>query len=581
MSVSFDLIESLIQQKRLSKTDADRIQNDAKRRGVDVELVLNESGVVAEDDIVALKAKATGLPSKLFAKDEAVPKEVLSLIPQESARFYQMMCFAKDKSTMSVGMVHPENTKAQDALQFIAQGLGVTLKFFVIRYSDWTRFVSGYSSFGEAIAASLSSLKGQQQEKNYMPGHVTISFDNMQSIKSEETPIIKIVSDIMRHGISEHASDIHIEPEPARVRVRYRIDGDLASALYLPLEVHQAILSRIKIMANIKIDETRVPQDGRFSGMVDGKQIDFRVATFPTANGEKVAIRILDPSVGLMSLEELGFSPWNFEKAKLALKKPFGMILVTGPTGSGKSTTLYAMLQAMNQDGVNIVTLEDPIEYFVPGINQSQVIPEIGYTFGFGLRSILRQDPNVVMVGEIRDQETAELAVHAALTGHVMLSTLHTNNALGTVPRLIDLQVQRFLIPSTLNIIISQRLVRKLCDNCKKPVQASGEAEKAIIDALSALPEDIKAQLPYKKPYTLYEPVGCDVCKGKGTKGRLGVYELLVMTPEMESLILSGTSDAKLPDEARRQGMTTMRQEGVLQALAGKISFAEVVKETA
>ncbi len=581
MAVPFDLLDTFVEQKRVSKTDASRMRDDAKRRGVDVELVLGESGLVSPADVAKLKADAFGLPVKTFGKDEQVPKEVLSLIPQESARFYQVVAFAKDSAALSVGMVHPENSKAQEALKFIAQGLGVTLKLFAIAYADYARFVSGYSTFGEAIAQSLKTFKQDDSQKNYLPGHVSISFDNMQSLKSEETPIIKIVSDIVRHGISERASDIHIEPEPARLRVRYRIDGDLASALYLPLEVHQAILSRIKIMANIKIDETRVPQDGRFSGMVDGKQIDFRVATFPTANGEKVAIRILDPSVGLMSLEELGFSPWNLEKTKGALLKPFGMILVTGPTGSGKSTSLYAMLQALNQDGVNIVTLEDPIEYFVPGINQSQVLPEIGYTFGFGLRSILRQDPNVVMVGEIRDQETAELAVHAALTGHVMLSTLHTNNALGTVPRLLDLGVQRFLIPSTLNIVISQRLVRRLCDNCKKQVQASGEVEKVIADALAALPEPVKAQVPYKKPFALYEPVGCDVCKGKGTRGRLGVYEILTMTPELEAIVLAGTADDKLAAEARRQGMTTMRQEGVLQALAGKISFAEVLKETA
>ncbi len=252
------------------------------------------------------------------------------------------------------------------------------------------------------------------------------------------------------------------------------------------------------------------------------------------------------------------------------------MILSTGPTGSGKSTTLYAMLQILNQDGLNVVTLEDPIEYFMDGINQSQVIPEIGYTFGSGLRSILRQDPNVIMVGEIRDQETAELGVHAALTGHVMLSSLHTNNAVGSIPRLIDLGVQRFLLPATITIIVSQRLLRTLCDQCKKPVQATGEMEKVIGDALATLPDGIKKQIPFKKPYTIYEPVGCSACKGKGTTGRIGAYEILRMTPELESLILEGGGEAKIFEEAKSQGMTTMKQDGVLKVLNGITSLEEL-----
>jgi type IV pilus assembly protein PilB len=333
-------------------------------------------------------------------------------------------------------------------------------------------------------------------------------------------------------------------------------------------------------MANLKIDETRVPQDGRFRTIIDQREIDFRVSTFPTAAGEKAAIRILDPATGLKGLAELGFSNWNLEIIKEGIEKPFGMILATGPTGSGKTTTLYAILQILNQVGTNIVTLEDPIEYFIDGLNQSQVLPEIGYTFATGLRQIVRQDPDIIMVGEIRDTETAELAVHAALTGHLVLSTLHTNNAIGVVPRLVDLGVQPFLLPATLNLMLSQRLVRRLCPDCKKPVAAEARLEKVIEMALNELPKVVREKLPYQKPYTIYMPQGCETCNHKGTLGRIGVHEILKMTPELERSILSGISEASLKAEARRQEMMTMRQEGVLKALEGIVSLQEVIQET-
>jgi len=581
MAASFDLLSALTERGKLSRQDAERVRKEAAHRGVEPDRVVYEQSLVSESDMATVKADALGLEKKQFGQDETIPRDVLQAIPQESSKFYRMLALASDSTTLSVGMVYPEQTKGQEAAAFIAKGLNKQLRMYVITPSDFDRLFKGYSSFGEDIASALATIKKQTKGQSVTIGSMVMNLDDASSLKSEETPIIRMVSDMVAHGINEHASDIHIEPERTRLRIRYRVDGDLYSALYLPLEVQPAIVSRIKIMANLKIDETRAPQDGRFSAIVSGRQIDFRVSTFPTANGEKVAIRILDPSTGLRTLEQLGFSQWNFAKAQDALKKPFGMILATGPTGSGKSTTLYAMLQVLNQDGLNVVTLEDPIEYFMDGVNQSQVIPEIGYTFGSGLRSILRQDPNVIMVGEIRDQETAELGVHAALTGHIMPSSLHTNNAVGAIPRLIDLGVQRFLLPATLTIVISQRLLRALCDQCKKPVQATGEMEKIISDALATLPDEIKKQVPFRKPYTVYEPVGCSACKGKGTIGRIGAYEILHMTPELESLILNGQGEANIFEEAHRQGMTTMRQEGIFHALNGKVSLAEVIRETA
>jgi type II secretory ATPase GspE/PulE/Tfp pilus assembly ATPase PilB-like protein len=348
----------------------------------------------------------------------------------------------------------------------------------------------------------------------------------------------------------------------------------------LPLEIHLPIVSRIKIMSNLKIDELRIPQDGRFRSIIDERVVDFRVSTFPTSHGEKVAIRILDSTTGLLSIQQLGMSDVATNTIKEAIKKPYGMILITGPTGSGKTTTLYAMLQLLNKDGVNLVTLEDPVEYTLEGVNQSQVLPEIGYTFAKGLRHIVRQDPDIIMVGEVRDTETAELAVHAALTGHLVLSTLHTNNAAGVIPRLIDLGVQKFLLPSSINIMIAQRLVRRLCPHCKKEKVLSAKETQKIDDILSGLkPEDL-AKYNIKKPYKIYESVGCEECNNRGFKGRVGIYEILLMNKEIEEIIHSNFSESKLSFAMQNQGMLTLSQDGISKVLMGLTTLEEVLEET-
>jgi type IV pilus assembly protein PilB len=346
----------------------------------------------------------------------------------------------------------------------------------------------------------------------------------------------------------------------------------------LPPELAQPVTSRVKVISNLKIDETRIPQDGRFRSRIFDREIDFRVATFPTPLGEKIAIRVLDPTTGLKNFDALPLRDRNREIIKEALNKPFGMILVTGPTGSGKTTTLYAVLQRLNQEDVNIVSLEDPVEYFVSGINQSQVRPEIGYDFASGLRQILRQDPDVIMVGEIRDNETAGLAVQAALTGHIVLSTLHTNNAAGVIPRLIDMKVEPFLIPVAVAVMIAQRLLGTLCPDCKKPEEASPQLQELIRRTLADLPDSEKSK--YKEPYQIYHAAGCATCKGKGILGRSQIQEVLAMTPAMESIVASGTTTQKIVQEAKRQGMITMRQDGVLKALDGVFSIEEVIRET-
>ena len=578
---NFDPVQILVSQNKLSQDNAQKITIEANTRRVSTETVLLERNLISEDDLLKLKSNFFNLPLKIFEEKEIIPRETLLIIPQESAKYYQMISFGKDDKFLYVGMVDPTSSEAQNALKFIAQGLGLNLKIFVIKYSDFLKYLKSYTTFGEEVTLALSQIRQQiEGQTRVTKQRSIIDLDQSIASSSEEAPIIKLVSDIIRNAVNQRASDIHIEPERNRLRVRYRIDGDLSSVLFLPKEIHPSVLTRVKILSNLKIDETRIPQDGRFSALIGGKQIDFRVSTFPTANDEKVAIRILDPSVGLKTIDDLGVSSWNLEKIKQAMKKPFGMILVTGPTGSGKTTTLYAILQILSQDSTNVVTLEDPIEYFISGVNQSQVLPEIGYTFASGLRSILRQDPDIIMVGEIRDSETAELAVHSALTGHIMLSTLHTNNAIGAIPRLIDLGVQKFLIPPTLNVIVSQRLVRKLCNNCKKPIKANQEEEKLIDETLDSLPIELRKTLDYRKPYTIYEPVGCEVCKNKGFLGRTGIYEVLQMTNNLEKIILQNGGESNILEEAQNQKMIDLRIEAVLHLLEGIIPFSEVIRET-
>jgi len=388
------------------------------------------------------------------------------------------------------------------------------------------------------------------------------------------------VAVMIRHAVDGGASDIHIEPITDKLRIRYRVLGRLYSSLFLPITVHPAVVARVKILSNLKIDETRIPQDGRFSAKIAGKRIDFRVSTFPTSGGEKVAIRILDPEKGFRTFEKLGLEGRNFEAMKNSIQKPYGMILATGPTGAGKTTTLYAILQILNKEDVNVMTLEDPIEYHLEGVNQSQVRPEIGYTFATGLRHIIRQDPDIIMVGEIRDEETAALAIHSALTGHLVLSTLHTNNAIGVIPRLVDMGVEPFLIAPTLNIALAQRLVRVLCPDCKKRVKVSAEVRDLILKELEEIPLQIRETVKVPSPLYLYEPQGCKKCNHIGFSDQIGIFEVLSMTPELGQLVLKVLSEVEIEKEAIKQGRISMRQDGILKVLKGITTIEEVMRAT-
>ncbi|MFH1820412.1 MAG: GspE/PulE family protein, partial [Candidatus Nealsonbacteria bacterium] len=443
---------------------------------------------------------------------------------------------------------------------------------------DFRNLLKQYQTLKKEVRVALeeleTELKDEGAKKQPLKG---AAFERM----AEDAPITRVVAVMLRHAVDGKASDIHVEPSKKDLKVRFRVDGILHINLLLPIQVHPAVVARIKILSNLKIDETRIPQDGRFSTRVGGKDIDFRVSTFPTTLGEKVVMRVLDSTEGVKDFKELGLEKRNFDVIDRAVKKPYGLILATGPTGSGKTTTLYAILNLLNQEGVNIITLEDPVEYFVGGISQSQIRPEIGYTFAKGLRHILRQDPDIIMVGEIRDEETAALVTHAALTGHIVLSTLHTTNSLGVIPRLIDLGVTPFLLPPSLSVAMAQRLVRLLCTECKKKVSPSPKIKALIQKELETIPEVVKKDLKIGKDFVVYESVGCKKCNKEGYAGRIALYEILEMTPELSDIVLKEPSENRILEEAHRQGMITMKQDGILKVLSGVTSVEEVLKAAA
>ena len=571
-----ELVKKLIEKKIITDDVGRRVLRDAGLRGQPAEDLIYQGRLADEVAVAKVKSEMLGIPYKKVNVD-AVTDALIALIPKETSKTYQVIPVEKNGDMLVVGMLRPDNLQAQEALKFIAKQERVSLGVYLVTPSDIAAVWRKYSPYKNEVDSAVEEMGNVKQVDSLL---VSLEEDRGAG---EEAPIIKIVAATLREAVERKASDIHIEPERLRLRIRFRIDGDLGEVSSMPLALAQPVISRVKVLSRLKLDETRIPQDGRFRVVITGRDIDFRVATFPTPSGEKVVLRVLDPTTGLKSLQELGFSDYNFEILQHAIGSPYGMILITGPTGSGKSTTLYAILQKMNSEEVNIVTLEDPVEYFMDGVNQSQVKPEIGYDFSSGLRQILRQDPDIIMVGEIRDAETANLAVNAALTGHLMLSTLHTNNSIGVVPRLIDLGVPGFLLASSLNLMLAQRLVGRLCPKCKKERQVSGEAENIIEKELADLPESVRSNLKFKKPYTSWhaEPdPNCDVCNGKGISGRVALFEIFKMTRNLSDIISRGFTENALIAEAKTQGMVFMRQDGILKALAGDVSLEEVLRET-
>lgn len=533
--------------------------------------------LIDEVKIVEEKAKQLNVPFVSLAGRSILP-DVLKEMSEEAASFYQFIPIEKKENILEVGMINPDDLRSLQAINFIAKRRGFEPHISIITPSDFKNVLVQYRTLKEEVSTALKELQQELEEKK--PETAKLKAEEVAERVMAEAPITKIVAVMLRHAQEGKASDIHIEPSENEVRIRFRVDGILYTSIILPKNIHAAVASRIKILSNLKIDEMRIPQDGRFHSVIDNKKIDFRVSTFPTSFGEKVVLRLLDPTVGLLTFEQLGMSGHNLKILQEGIRRPFGMILITGPTGSGKTTTLYAILNVMNESGVNIVSLEDPVEYNIEGINQSQIKPEIGYTFASGLRSILRQDPDIIMVGEIRDEETADLATHSALTGHIVLSTLHTNNATGVIPRLIDMGVSGFLVPPSVNIAMAQRLVRRLCSQCKKEVDLSPKIKEMIEKELAEIPEQTKKEYAniFSKEIKIWQAPGCKFCAGKGTKGRIAIFEVMWMTPELEKIIIEGPTESRIIEEARRQGMVTMRQDGFLKVLDGLISMEEVLE---
>ena len=569
------LLEQLVKKGLLDKERVASLEYEIKTSGKSEEEVVLEKRIVTEGFLFGLKSQNFKIPLRSVIPEE-VPSKILEMIPEESAKYYKMIPLARKDKVLEMGMVYPEDLKAQEALKFLARQGKFDYKIFLITPTTFNNLIKQYRTFRKEVKKALTELE-EELKIEKAPRKVPMERAEFERI-AEEAPVTRVVAVILRYAVDGGASDIHIEPIRKELKVRFRIDGILHSSLLLPLKIHPAVVARVKILSNLKIDETRIPQDGRFSAKIGKSSIDFRVSTFPTTLGEKVVLRILDPTKGLKSFEELGLEKRNFEVVKGATKKAYGLILATGPTGCGKTTTLYTILNLLNREGVNIMTLEDPVEYYIEGVNQSQVRPEIGYSFAKGLRHLIRQDPDIIMVGEIRDEETAALATHAALTGHIVLSTLHTTNALGVIPRLIDLGVAPFLFPTSLSVTLAQRLVRTLCPYCKKKIKPSSKVKEMIFKEINSLSPKVKEKVKIPKPLKVYQAVGCKRCRYEGYSGRIAIFEVLEMTPQLSEIVLKEPSESKIREEAQRQGMITMKQDGILKVLDGIISIEEVLR---
>lgn len=530
----------------------------------------------SSDEPVSVQVPARQVP------DSKIPYEVLRYIPEESAAHYRIAPLSVVEGVLEVGMTDPDSIQGVDALNFISRATGMPFKVFRISDEDLERVLAMYRQLGGEVDRAVTDFASEQKKDKATAAPTEeapldldaqvqrIGESGMPKLQ-EDAPAIKLVSTILRYAIDGRASDVHIEPLPNGVRVRYRVDGDLHTSVILPSSTQRALVARVKVLSSIRLDEQRKPQDGRFSAQIDGRPIDFRVSTFPSYSGEKVVIRILDRDQGFIPLDQIGLTERNLSILRKAVAKPHGLILICGPTGSGKSTTLYSMLTEVDREHKNVLSLEDPIEYYVEGVTQSQVRPEIGYTFANGLRTTLRQDPDVIMVGEIRDGETAKLAIQAALTGHLVLSTIHTNDSIGTIPRLIDMGVEPYLIPPVLIAVVAQRLTRTLCDSNGKETPLTASDRKAIEAEQVSLPEKYR----FKIPDSIYEPEPTPTCP-TGMRGRMAAFEVLEMTSDLEKIILDDAVESKLWAAARGTGMLTIKEDALLKAFDKKIPFSEV-----
>lgn len=562
-------LDKLAEEKIIKTSELDEINSRLSHGDTDIDDILIGKGI-KEDLIVRLKSEYSNVPVRQI-DIKAISFDVLKYIPEESATYYKFVPIGVTQGVLEVGLLDPDNIDTRSALQFIASKIGMPFKMFVISKSDFNGIINNYKGLTGEVTHALEDLTPPQGDMDLDEGKTEEKVDTEKII--EDAPVSKIVAVILRHATEGGASDIHIENAGDKVKVRFRVDGVLHTSLFLPLKVYAAVISRIKILANLKLDEKRKPQDGRFSVKLDGRKVDIRVSSLPTFYGEKIAMRILDSEKGVKPLDSIGLTPENLAKIRKAMLEPYGLVLISGPTGSGKTTTLYSMLNELDREKRNVVSLEDPVEYNIPGMNQSQIVPEIGYSFASGLRSILRQDPDVIMVGEIRDKETAELAIQASLTGHMVFATIHTNNAIGTVPRLVDMGIDPYLIAPTLTLSIAQRLVRIACPTSIRPMPVEGAIKMMFDKQFADLPEEYKKNLNLEGNVYSVEP--SPECPS-GTRGRVAVFEIFDIDKEVEAMILKDPTDIELWKIARKKGMLTMREDAIMKALRGEIAFQEV-----
>lgn len=563
-----EILSILVRDKRLSQADADTIQTESLSSGETIEALLTKKKLVTQEDIAIARASSLGIPFVTLA-GKAISADVVNFIPEAVIRRYVLLPFQFDNATneLSVAMVDPLDFQV---VEFLEKKSGKKIRAFMAQKTDILQAIeiAFTQNLGKDVTAALKETESSQI-KTYEAGRLG------EVIR--EAPIAQIVSATLEQAIRLRASDVHIEPQDGDTRVRYRVDGILQERLVLPRRLHDAVVSRIKILGNMKIDEKRIPQDGRFNFKMGDAEVDLRVSTLPTVHGEKIVMRLLKKSGGIPSMQDLGLRGLALKNLETSIQRPHGVILVTGPTGSGKTTTLYSVLAKLNNAKVNIMTLEDPVEYQISGVNQVQINPQAGLTFAAGLRSFLRQDPNIILVGEIRDKETTELAIQAALTGHLVFSTLHTNNAAGAIPRLLDLGAEAFLVASALTGVVGQRIARKICQQCREEYEPDPAIVQDIRDVLGSL-------LPQDKPIKLYRGKGnvngqaCSMCNGTTYRGRIGVFEVFPVSDTVGKLVLKRASMNEIEKQVVSEGMITMKQDGYLKALEGVTSIEEVLR---
>ena len=561
------ILDGLLADHNISQQQYDDVKVQSASEGKTIEDTLKALQIVDDTKLAEMRAKILGVPFISLVNTSFSP-QAINFLSRPVVERFQAIPFAYDdvQKVLSVAMANPIDLNAQ---QFIRQKTGLMIKTFAASPVEVANAIQ--IQYRQALVGEVGQAVKESQELQTSKTKTVDSKKISEIIK--EAPIAKIVATILEYAVNSRASDVHIEPLEDRVRVRYRIDGILYDKLSLPKAVQEAVISRIKVLSEMKIDEHRTPQDGRFNFKVADKEVDLRISILPTVHGEKIVMRLLRKSGGVPTLAELGLGGVALKNLETAMLRPHGIIIVCGPTGSGKTTTLYSVLAKLNTTRVNIVSLEDPVEYEMPGINQVQINPGVGLTFAEGLRSFLRQDPNIILVGEIRDKETTDLAIQAALTGHLVFSTLHTSDAAGVLPRLLDLGAENFLLASTMNAAVGQRIVRKICSDCKMSYAPAAEIVEELKKALGPL-------FPANTPadFRLYKGKGCEKCGDSGYIGRMGIFEVLPITEKIGKLILSHPDSDSLGKEAIAEGMITMKQDGYLKVIAGLTTIEEVLR---